>query len=155
MKVPWFEAVHVPQESPALARQTGLLVRDTWVSDQGLFPPDIGPIPPHHQKRLIRVLEEYLTLCAIAETRFPIITGYCAGRCPGHYAGYAIDIAPVGYWTVGQMYAMTMIYRRERESKLRGVGLYKNHLHLDVAPRGWGRGWVKHDNYHLFGPYSR
>jgi len=98
-----------------------------------------------------RILYEYAAICRLADTVFPIVSGY---RSPAwqsahytsdrsaHCLGYSLDLAPVDDWTVGRMSAVARMRWFDKESKLRGIGLYPNWLCIDVRPRQRRKTWV-------------
>lgn len=116
-----------------------------------LTSPEGEECPPLHHARVYRVMQEYHRLCDIAETVFPIVSGYRSfawqykyfsfGRNT-HCKGYSLDIAPVDDWTVGRMSAVAQYVWMEETSQLRGIGIYPRWLHIDVRPRQRRALWV-------------
>lgn len=121
------------------------------VENDGSVSPEGEAVPPLHHSRYRRILAEYQAICALAGVVFPIVSGY---RSPiwqthhytpernGHCLGYALDIAPVGDWTIGQMSAVAKIRWITEGSYLRGVGMYPHWLCIDVRPRFGRRSWI-------------
>lgn len=55
-------------------------------------------------------------------------------RASQHMQGRALDLTPVKGVTVAQLYRAVMMRARDPQSKIRGVGRYRNFVHMDVRP---------------------
>jgi len=100
--------------------------------------------------RLRALIYEYKCICRIAQVRFPIVSGYRSreyqvsrfnGLRHRHTHGYALDLAPVEGWTVRQMAVIAVQRWREPDSRLVGIGINPNWLHIDIKPRKCRRIW--------------
>lgn len=144
----WLKAAH-PVSFPA--ENLELVIRGVRILKQDLVSPDGQVFPPRHYRRMLCLLNEYAAICHLAEVIFPIASGFRSPRwqsayySASHYLhcnSYALDIAPVNDWTIGQMSAIAHIRRRQEDSRLVGIGLYPRWLHIDVRPRQKGVTWI-------------
>lgn len=152
-RVSWFELeTSSPQSPPVEAGgdRADVVICGMRVSNQELISPDGEECPPLHYNRLARIISEYRAICRLAETVFPIVSGYRSYACQSanytsghetHCKGYALDIAPVDGWTVGRMSAVARMQWHTEGSWLRGIGIYPDWLHIDVRPRSRKKLW--------------
>lgn len=144
-KRPWYvgeaEAV-VP--SAIIHHYRGLYIPDTSLSS-----PEGEPWPSEagFQRRLSRLLLEYAFLCELAGSVFPIVRAYQLTGHPLHVDGWALDVCPVEGWTVARMASVCRERWRMPDSRLWGVGMCPEWLHMDVRPRRCRSDWTTRNSH--------
>lgn len=123
---------------------SGYRCRGFWIPSATLSSPEGHPWPSGEwsQRRLALLLEEYAALCEMAETVFPILTGYLIRGHELHTKCWAIDVLPVDGWTIAQMGSLARERWAMPGSRLWGVGMCPEWLHLDVRPRRCHSDWT-------------
>jgi hypothetical protein len=145
---PWYAPIRT---RPLYEDASGWVTHGIPVPWSVLHSPDGEPWPDAYRERLLALLDEYGRFCVAADAIFPIRSAYRSSliqhahyraRASTHLRGYALDLTPVGPWTVRRMASLAQDVRASSGSVLCGIGIAPDWLHVDIRPRTRGLTWA-------------
>lgn len=130
MPQPWYAPPVVPDSDE---EELGWYVYGLWIPRATVIPTD--EFPYYYERRILRLVTEYARFCKLTGSQFPIIRAFELDGPRLHADAWAIDIIPTDGWTLARMAAQAMELWWLAGSRLYGVKLRDDYLHLDIFPR--------------------